>query len=68
MKRFAKTDSDNAQNATTAGAEQTRRMSKGARKRARTSRKLTRRIADAGSGNRENEEARVDRGSAEQRF
>jgi hypothetical protein len=58
MKRFAKADSDNAQNATTAGTEPTRRMSKGARKRARTSRKLTRRMADAGSGIRETKEAR----------
>jgi len=35
MKRFAKADSDNAQNATSAGAQPTRRMSKGKRKRAR---------------------------------
>ena len=59
MKRFAKADSHNAQNATTAGPEPTRRMSKGARKRARTNRKLTRRMADAGSGIRETEEARA---------
>jgi hypothetical protein len=59
MKRSAKADSDNAQNVTTAGAKPIQRTSKGARKRARTSRKLTRRMADAGSGIRDTEEARA---------
>ena len=59
MKRSAKVDSDNARNTTTTAAEPTQRMSKAARKRARTSRKVTRRVADVGSGIRETKEARA---------